>query len=258
MGDAFGVVHELLQGGTSFRAPQTQRGNLLGLVDERHITQRELVAHALHPNIIPMPRITATNDPEAVLSKTDNRQVRVNTAGLIEKVSVNALANRSIGADFGHRAKLEQSLSISAHHIENGKVRQINHAHAITQGQVLRIGDLPKVSVIPFCSPRRHAIAIGLQQCGFIGSVAIGALPSGHFHKVSTQRHFALIKRACAHLPRRRVRLSRVDRRRIDFLRHFKTAVTNKFIGQLYGVMARRIDPMWVQFSAPLGHPIRQ
>ena len=106
MGDALGVVHELLQGGAGFRAPQTQCGNLLGLVDERHITQRKLVAHALHPNIIPMPRITATNDPEAVFGKTDNRQVRVDTASLIEKVRVNALANRGIGADFGYRTEL--------------------------------------------------------------------------------------------------------------------------------------------------------
>jgi len=106
MGNALGVVHQLLQGGAGFRAPQTQCGDLLGLVDELHITQRHLVAHALHPNIIAMTRITAADDPEAVFGKTHNRQVRVNTASVVEKVRVYALAHRRIGAHFGHRTKL--------------------------------------------------------------------------------------------------------------------------------------------------------
>ena len=73
MGDALGIIHKFLQRGSGFRSPKAQRGNLLGLVDERHITQRQLVAHPLHPNVIPMSRITAANNPKAVLGETDNR-----------------------------------------------------------------------------------------------------------------------------------------------------------------------------------------
>ena len=73
MGDALGIIHQFLQRGAGFGAPKTQRRNLFGLIDKGHITQRELVAHALHPNIVTMPRITATDDPKTVLCEANNR-----------------------------------------------------------------------------------------------------------------------------------------------------------------------------------------
>ena len=182
----------------------------------------------------------------------------MNATGLVEEVGVNPLADRGIGTDFGYRAKFQQRFSIRTHHIENRKMRQVNHAHAVTQCKVLRIGDFPEVPVIPLCSTRRHAIAVGLKQRCFIGSVAIGPLPASNFHEVATQRHFALIKRAGAHLPRRRVRLSRVDRWRIDLLRHLVTTVANKLVSQLHGVMPRWVNPMRVHLGATCSHPICQ
>ena len=107
MRNAIGVVHQVLKSSPRFGAPQTQRGNLFGLVHELHLGETHLVDHALHPHVVAVTGIATTDHTEAVLRQAHDRQIRVNAARAVEEVRVHALANRRVGTDLGHRAKLE-------------------------------------------------------------------------------------------------------------------------------------------------------
>ena len=107
MRDTVRVVHQLLQGSPRFGAPQTQRGDLFGLVHELHLGEAHLVDHALHPHVVAVTRVATADHTEAVLRQAHNRQIRVNASRAVEEVRINPLPNRRVGTDLGHRAKLE-------------------------------------------------------------------------------------------------------------------------------------------------------
>ena len=102
MRDAVGVIHQLLQSSPCFRTPQTQGGDLLGLVDKLHLGEAHLVDHALHPHIVAMAGVTAADHAEAVLGQAHNREIRMDTAGAVEEVGVNTFTDRRVGTDLGH------------------------------------------------------------------------------------------------------------------------------------------------------------
>ena len=49
-----------------------------------------------------MAGVAAADHTEAVLRQTDNREIRMDTAGAVEEVGIYTLANRRVSADLGH------------------------------------------------------------------------------------------------------------------------------------------------------------
>ena len=121
---------------------------------------------------------------------------------------------------------------------------------------MLRIGNTPEVTVVPFGFTYRYLVGKFLEQM-FIACITVCTFPAGSFHEIGAQRFFAFIKRALSEAPTFGIGLSVVHRRVVNFKRSFITAVVDVLFLLLKRIVARYIDTAVVEFSAAIGHPVR-
>ena len=118
------------------------------------------VTHVTHPDVVTVSGITTAYHSEAVFRESDDGQVRPDTARVIEEVCVNTFSDGSVGTDLCHREVFHKAFRVGTFNIKDGEVRKVDHANAIAHCQLLRVGDLPEVTVIPLSFSCWHLIAI--------------------------------------------------------------------------------------------------
>ena len=139
IGNAIGVIHELGERGPRIGSPKTQCCEVFAAVMERDVRETFPVAHVTHPDVVAVTGVSAADDAEAVLCQSDDGEVGANTPLMIKEVGVNTFPNSGIGAHLCYRQILHECFGIRAFNIEDGKVRQIDHANAVAHGELLGV-----------------------------------------------------------------------------------------------------------------------
>ena len=157
------------------------------------------ITHVTHPNVVTVARVTTAHHSEAILGESDDGEIRADTTCVIEEVCVNTLSNGGISTDLCHREVFHKAFRVCAFNIKNGEVRKIDHANTFAHSELLGVGNFPEVTAIPLSFSHRYLVAILCEQGFFVSCVAVRSLPTGNFHKVTTECDFALVEGAHPH-----------------------------------------------------------